>query len=150
MDVFVYGTLTDPEQIARVVSEFEFRGPAVLEGLHRVDGEYPTLAPGGTVPGRVLRTPEVEALDAYEGVATGLYVRVSVPLVRGESGDDFAGESNANGDESNADTGEREVDVYVGDPDALGADVEWPAAEPFPAAVERFCRGNEVVVQPRP
>ncbi|PSQ46173.1 gamma-glutamylcyclotransferase, partial [Halobacteriales archaeon SW_6_65_15] len=56
MDVFVYGTLTDPAQVARVVSEFEFRGSATLDGLHRVEGEYPTLAPCGEVSGRVLRT----------------------------------------------------------------------------------------------
>ncbi|USZ66721.1 gamma-glutamylcyclotransferase [Halorussus salilacus] len=64
MDAFVYGTLTDPERVARVVSAFEFRGDAVLDGLHRVEGEYPTLAPGGSVRGRILRTPDVEALDA--------------------------------------------------------------------------------------
>ncbi|WP_435180727.1 gamma-glutamylcyclotransferase family protein [Halorussus sp. AFM4] len=138
MDVFVYGTLTDPGQVARVVSAFEFRGDAVLAGLHRVDGEYPTLAPGGTAAGRVLRTPEVEALDAYEGVDAGLYVRVPVPLVGGESEADSDGES------------AQRVDVYVGDPDRLGADVEWPGEAPFSDAVERFCRENEVVVQLRP
>jgi hypothetical protein len=29
---------------------------ATLHGLHRVEGQYPTLAPGGSVAGRVLRT----------------------------------------------------------------------------------------------
>lgn len=148
--MFVYGTLTDPDRVARVVSEFEFRGEATLEGLRRVEAEYPTLAPGGEVAGRILRTSEVAALDAYEGVERGLYVRASVPLA------DEAGE----------------VAVYVGDPDALGADVEWPdesdeegekfgggdkegeassegdGERSFAEKVERFVRESGVVVRP--
>ncbi|MFC4548906.1 gamma-glutamylcyclotransferase family protein, partial [Halorussus sp. GCM10023401] len=58
MDAFVYGTLTDPDRVSRVVSAFEFVGDATLDGLRRVEGQYPTLAPGGTVSGRILRTPE--------------------------------------------------------------------------------------------
>ena len=151
MDVFVYGTLTDPGRAARILSEFEFREDAVLDGLHRVDGEFPTLAPGGTVAGRVLRAPEIQALDAYEGVETGLYVRVSVPWTGGESGDSAAESGDCAGESGGDPTGgsAQSVDVYAGDPDALGVDVEWPGVEPFPAAVERFCRENEVVVQSR-
>jgi gamma-glutamylcyclotransferase (GGCT)/AIG2-like uncharacterized protein YtfP len=129
MDVFVYGTLTDPAQVARVVSEFEFRGPATLDGLHRVEGEYPTLAPCGEVSGRVLRTTEIEALDAYEGVERGLYVRVSVPW--------------------NEERTDREVAVYVGDPDALGADAEWPGDGSFADRVRQFVREEAVVVRSR-
>ncbi|WP_459193447.1 gamma-glutamylcyclotransferase [Halosimplex sp. J119] len=44
MRAFVYGTLTDPERAGAVLNEFVYRGPAVLDGLQRVDGEYPTLA----------------------------------------------------------------------------------------------------------
>lgn len=51
MDIFVYGTLTDPEQAGRVLDSFEYAGDAVLSGLHRVEGTYPTLAPGGSVDG---------------------------------------------------------------------------------------------------
>ena len=130
--VFVYGTLTDPKQVERVVTEFEFRGRATLHGLHRVDGEYPTLAPGGTVTGRVLRTPGIEAFDAYEGVASGLYVRVSVPWDGGET-------ERATG---------RSVDVYVGDPDALGVAVDWPGGGTFPERVRRFVSEEAVVVRP--
>lgn len=128
VDVFVYGTLTDSEQVVQVVSEFEFRGAATLDGLHRVEGEYPTLAPDGEVPGCILRTPEIEALDAYEGVESGLYVRVSVPWEDAE--------------------GREEVGVYVGDPDALGADADWPGEGAFPARVRRFVREESVVVRP--
>ncbi|MFC4448498.1 gamma-glutamylcyclotransferase family protein [Halorussus aquaticus] len=129
MDVFVYGTLTHPERVASVVSAHEFLGEATLHGLHRVDGRYPTLAPGGTVSGRVLRTKEIEALDAYEGVETGLYVRVSVPRDAPES--------------------DAAVAVYVGDPDSLGADTEWPGRGSFPERVRRFVRENGVVLRSR-
>ena len=127
MNVFVYGTLTDPEQVARVVTDFEFRDGATLDGLHRVEGEYPTLAPGGAVSGRILRTQEIEALDAYEGVESGLYVRMSIPL---ESSED-----------------PEEIGVYIGDPDALGADADWPGEGTFPERVRRFVREESVVVR---
>jgi len=134
MNVFVYGTLTDPEQVARVCSTFEFRGPATLDGLHRVEGEYPTLAPGGEATGRLLETPDIGKLDAYEGVERGLYVRVSVPAVYGSECD------------ADRERDER-VELYVGDPAALGADAEWPGSEPFAERVRRFCRENEVAVR---
>jgi gamma-glutamylcyclotransferase (GGCT)/AIG2-like uncharacterized protein YtfP len=104
--VFVYGTLTDPDRVADVVDEFAFRGRAVLEGLHVVEGRYPTLAPGGRTEGRLLAVGDVAPLDAYEGVGRGLYARVSVPFAAGEGA----------------------VGVYVGDPDRLdvAAAVEWP------------------------
>ena len=81
MTVFVYGTLTDPETVAEVLDSYVFVGAAVLHGLHAVDGRYPTLAPGGSVGGRLLRTDAVAALDEYEAVEDGLYTRVSVPVV---------------------------------------------------------------------
>lgn len=133
MDVFVYGTLTDPTQVARVVTDFEFRDDATLDGLHRVEGQYPTLAPGGKVAGRVLRTTEIEKLDAYEGVESGLYVRVSVPWE----------------DSENSLEGDEGVDVYVGDPDALGVRAEWPGGGSFAERVRRFVREERVVVRPR-
>lgn len=121
MDAFVYGTLTDPHRAAAVLDEFDYAGDATLLGLHRVEGEYPTLAPGGEVGGRVLRTTETDALDAYEGVESGLYVRVPVP-------DDDGGE----------------VQVYVGDPEALGADAQWPGGF-GEAQVRAYVRENCVV-----
>ncbi len=44
MDVFVYGTLTEPERVGELLESFAFVGPARLEGLRVVEGRYPTLA----------------------------------------------------------------------------------------------------------
>ncbi|MFB6096115.1 MAG: gamma-glutamylcyclotransferase [Haloferacaceae archaeon] len=129
MDVFVYGTLTSPDRVREVLESFVFVGPAVLSGLHAVAGEYPTLAPGGEVGSRVLRTDEVAALDAYEGVDRGLYVRETVPATGDRFGDAVA--------------------VYVGDPDALGADAEWPGEGDFAGRVRRYLDGHRVVVSAR-
>jgi gamma-glutamylcyclotransferase (GGCT)/AIG2-like uncharacterized protein YtfP len=129
MDVFVYGTLTDPAQVDRLLDEWSFGPDAVLDGLRRVDGEYPTLAPGGSVEGRILRTPEIEVLDAYEGVDRGLYVRETVPW-------EGAGEADA-------------VAVCVGDPDRLGADATWPGDGAFAARVRRYLDDQAVCVRPQ-
>jgi gamma-glutamylcyclotransferase (GGCT)/AIG2-like uncharacterized protein YtfP len=107
MDVFVYGTLTEPERVAEVLDSFVFVGPATLTGLRLVEGRYPTLAPGGQTAGRLLRTDEVGALDEYEGVEDGLYLRENVPLDAPDGHPDRAA-------------------VYVGDPDRLDADATWP------------------------
>ncbi|QLH80850.1 gamma-glutamylcyclotransferase [Halosimplex pelagicum] len=133
MDAFVYGTLTDPERARGVLAEFEYAGPAVLEGLHRVDGEYPTLVPGGSVEGRILRTGDAAALDRYEGVESGLYVRVSVPLAA-DSGDDDR---------------DRTVETYVGDPERLDAPAEWPGEGAFAERVRSFVRAEDVRIRQR-
>lgn len=127
MDVFVYGTLADRTTAASLLEEFSYRGSARLVGLHRVDGRYPTLAPGGTTQGRLLRTAEIAALDDYEGVDRGLYVRVALPLADLESDDTVA--------------------CYVGDPAAVGAPVDWPGSGPFPERVRAFCREEDVLVE---
>lgn len=134
MDVFVYGTLTTPAQVAQVVDSYSFVGAAVLDGLHPVEGRYPTLAPGGSVGGRVLRTDDISALDAYEGVDRGLYIRASVPW---------------RGPDDSLDGGET-VDVYVGDPDLLDvADtVSWPGGGPLADRVEQYITTNSVTVRP--
>ena len=128
MDVFVYGTLTDEERADRVLDDYRFRGSARVEGLERVDGRYPTLAPAGSVDGLILRTDDLRALDAYEGVDRGLYVRVAVPRPDGAP-----------------------VATYVGDPDRLGvgAAVEWPGSGPFAERVRRYLRTNGVAVTDR-
>jgi gamma-glutamylcyclotransferase (GGCT)/AIG2-like uncharacterized protein YtfP len=138
MLVFVYGTLTDPDRAAQVLDSFDYEGGATLTGLHRVEGAYPTLAPGGSVTGRLLRTEEIEALDDYEGVDRGLYTRVSVPVESDASASERPGASDA------AAATPRSAAVYVGDPDRLDAPVEWPADEPFPACARRFV-GREAV-----
>ena len=167
MDVFVYGTLTDPKRVARVVSEFEFLGPAELDGMHRVDGRYPTLAPGGAVTGLLLRTPDVAALDAYEGVDAGLYVRASVPCERlGTAGvvtsdDDglasSGGAASSGGEEPSIDAvavGEADdrpgdVAVYVGHPEKLGVNVSWPGDGGLGDRVASYVRNQDVIVRPR-
>ena len=143
MDVFVYGTLTEPARVDAVVDAYAFLGPAVLSGLHPVQGAYPTLAPGGETGGRLLRTDEVDALDAYEGVDDGLYVRVAVPI-------------------EHADAGGRDLDataaVYVGDPGRLDAAdaVTWPepaddpsTAAGFAARVRAYVSDRDVRVRPK-
>jgi gamma-glutamylcyclotransferase (GGCT)/AIG2-like uncharacterized protein YtfP len=127
MDVFVYGTLTSPERVAEVVDSYAFVGPAHLHGLHIVEGRYPTLAPGGRAAGRLLRTDELDRLDAYEGVDGGLYVRVSLPRTDGG-----------------------QVAVYVGDPDRLGAAVDWPGHGSFPERLRAYLADADVSVEPLP
>lgn len=132
--VFVYGTLTNPDRVETVLegqppARYAFEDEAVLEGLHRVDGRYPTLAPGGRVEGRVLAVDErgLDRLDRYEGIETGLYVRVSVP--------------DADGCGS--------IAVYVGDPTRLGIepDLEWPPGESFAKRVRTAVRRTDVRVR---
>jgi gamma-glutamylaminecyclotransferase len=134
VEIFVYGTLTDHDTAASVLDEFEYRGPAAVEGLHRVDGRYPTLAPGGAVDGRLLVTEQVGALDRYEGVDDGLYVRISIP--RGS--DDIAAPRRGT-DES--------VQMYVGAPGRLGVADEWPGEGPFGERVRRYVDEHEIVVR---
>ena len=131
MDVFVYGTLTEPDAVADVADSFVFVGPATLTGLRLVEGRYPTLAPGGETAGRLLRTEEVGALDAYEDVDGGLYVRETVPL------------------DAPADYPETAA-VYVGDPARLDADATWPGDGPFADRVRAVLDEREVRVRLTP
>lgn len=125
METFVYGTLTDSGTAARMLDEFTYRDRATLHGLRRVDGRYPTLAPGGSTVGRILSTPQRDTLDRYEGVDRGLYVRCQLP---------------AQG--LDVDT----VHCYVGDPNVLDAPAQWPGDESFGERVRRYCRDNAVHV----
>jgi len=129
MDVFVYGTLTDEATASAILDEYDYRAAAELVGLRRIDGRYPTLAPGGRTEGRILSTPDMDALDEYEGVDRDLYCRVSLPLDHPDA--------------------EATVECYVGDPDALNAPVEWPGEGEFEARVRRYCRAEEVLVRER-
>ncbi|AUX09176.1 AIG2-like family protein [Halalkaliarchaeum desulfuricum] len=134
MDVFVYGTLTAPDRVGELLDSYVFVGAATLYGLHAVEGRYPTLAPGGRVAGRLLRTDEIDRLDRYEGVDRGLYVRVSVPI-----------------EDDNVDDNVDEAAVYVGDPDRLGADVTWPGSGQFRDRVEAYVETENVrIVRTRP
>lgn len=121
--VFVYGTLTDPDRAGAVLPDPTFIGRARLEGCHVERGRYPTLVPGGAAVGRLLTTGRLDLLDDYEAVEDGLYVRVSVPC------SDDGG-----------------VWTYVGAPDRLGVDAEWPGSGPFPDRVRRYVAETPVVV----
>jgi len=123
MDVFVYGTLTEPSTAERVLDRYEFDGPAKLRGLHRVDGSYPTLAPGGRCEGRLLSTAEVATLDRYEGVDRGLYVRRSLPTDDGGT-----------------------VECYIGDPAQLGVADTWRGTGPFADRLDQHLDTCDVVV----
>ena len=131
MFVFVYGTLTDPERVAALLEdepgEYAFVGPAVLEGVRRADGRYPTLVPGGNVEGRLLAVdePTLARLDRYEGVDRGLYVRVAV-----------------------AERDGRRVWTYVGEPERLGVDAgdAWPDDRPLRDAVRSYVTPNVTLV----
>lgn len=125
MDAFVYGTLRDPGRAREVLGHAEFAGDARLVGLERASGRYPTLVPGDETEGRVLRLRDgdLASLDAYEGVDRGLYVRVRIPSDEGG------------------------LWTYVGDPNALGVDVEWLGDGPFESRVERYVETHDVQVE---
>ena len=131
MDVFAYGTLTEPDRVADLVDSFVFVGSATLDGLRLVEGRYPTLAPGGETAGRLLRTDAVGALDAYEGVDDGPYVRETVPL---DAPDDHP----------------QTAAVYVGDPGRLGADATWPGEGAFAERVRSTLAERDVRVRLTP
>jgi gamma-glutamylcyclotransferase (GGCT)/AIG2-like uncharacterized protein YtfP len=125
MDVFVYGTLCDPDRTRDLLGHADFGPDARLVGLGCETGRYPTVVPGRTTPGRILqlRKGDLPTLDAYEGVDRGLYVRVQVPRDDGQ------------------------VWTYVGDPDALDVDVSWPGDGTLKSRVERYLEANAVTVE---
>ena len=125
MDVFVYGTLREPDRAREVVGHTDFGPDARLVGLRRVEARYPTLAPGGETDGRVLRLRDgdLEATDAYEGVDRGLYVRIRVP------------------------DGSGGLWTYVGDPARLDTEVAWPGDGSFPRRVERYVDRHDVRIE---
>jgi gamma-glutamylcyclotransferase (GGCT)/AIG2-like uncharacterized protein YtfP len=48
MDVFVYGTLRDPNCAVQAVPGAKFGGRATLYGLHAVEGRYPNAWRGAS------------------------------------------------------------------------------------------------------
>lgn len=122
--VFVYGTLTAAERVAALLNDWRFDGEAILEGLERVEGRYPTLAPGGVTEGRLLCTPQVDRLDAYEGVDRGLYIRAAVPMADGGI-----------------------AWIYVGDPARLDASVTWPGTDPLVDRVRAYVEAEGVQIR---
>lgn len=92
LPLFAYGTLADPAFAARLLERAPDHEPARLldfERLHLEGFDYPTVfeAAGETVDGlayRDLAAEEIERIDAYEGVAEGLYRRIVGRIVAGE------------------------------------------------------------------
>jgi gamma-glutamylcyclotransferase (GGCT)/AIG2-like uncharacterized protein YtfP len=123
--IFVYGTLTDPANVEELLADWRWVGHAVLEGLERVDGRYPTLSPGGRTTGRLLVTPELDRLDEYEAVDGGLYVRVAVPMADGGR-----------------------AWLYVGNPDPLEVPVSWPGRGHFADRVTAYLEDHPVHLRP--
>lgn len=125
MDAFVYGTLCDPDLTREVLGHANFGSDVRLVGLRRVEGRYPTLAPGGETVGRVLRLTDgdLDVLDRYEGVDRDLYVRVRIP------GDDGG------------------LWTYVGDPDVLGVSIEWPSDGSLRERIERYVESSGVYLE---
>jgi len=134
--VFVYGTLIDPDRLSSVLECYTTGPAAVCEGLHRVEGQYPTLAPGGHTRGRLISTPELDVLDSYEGLDRGLYCRVSVPL------------SSATASRIEPPFTTETVELYVGSPRLLGlADrIEWPPSASFEQQVKQYLDSHPVQI----
>ncbi|WP_435064559.1 gamma-glutamylcyclotransferase family protein [Halobaculum sp. EA56] len=169
MDVFVYGTLTEPARVREVLDSFAFVGGATLTGLRVVEGTYPTLAPpvvdgddddgdsdddataGGDGSGA--RTATDRAGTAAGDAAVGgrlLRTEEVAALDKYEGVDGGLYTRVSLPLRSPAGDDEGEVAVYVGDPDRLDADAAWPGPGPFPERVRRWIRERDVAVRRRP
>jgi gamma-glutamylcyclotransferase (GGCT)/AIG2-like uncharacterized protein YtfP len=83
--LFVYGTLRSNGAGASLLADGELVGEGSVGGvLYDIDGAYPALVLYGTTPvrGEVWRCPAsaLLPLDAYEGVAEGLFRRIGVEV----------------------------------------------------------------------
>jgi gamma-glutamylcyclotransferase (GGCT)/AIG2-like uncharacterized protein YtfP len=127
VDLFVYGTLTEPDRVATLCDAFSFLGGARVDGLAVAAGASPTLVPGDAAAGRLLRVDDaaLAALDRHEGVAAGTHVRVGLARTDGGS-----------------------VETYVGDPAALGVADGWPGDGPLADRVRAYCDEAGVAVRP--
>lgn len=83
--LFTYGSLTDRTRTgpaSDLLAGCERVGEGTVRGMLYDMGEFPALLLDGpdTVSGVIWRCPveRLEALDAYEGVATGLFRRAAV------------------------------------------------------------------------
>ncbi len=96
LPLFVYGTLQDPRRVRAVLgpeARWRVLGAGTIRGVLYDVGPYPALrrsdSPRDVVPGRLLELDDeglLIALDRYEGVDAGLYLRerVEVCLAGGE------------------------------------------------------------------
>ncbi|MBI3328435.1 MAG: gamma-glutamylcyclotransferase [Nitrospinae bacterium] len=87
IDLFVYGTLTDPQRVKAVTGRQLARVEATLEGFERIVPErgYPYILPkpGASLSGFLLRNLDAASLnrlDRYEAVGD-LYLRQDVEVL---------------------------------------------------------------------
>ncbi len=92
LPLFVYGTLSDGTFVGHLLEHPVAAEPAELVDFERLEllgFDYPVVveAAGEAVEGQLYRRLSVEdyrRLDAYEGVAEGLYRRIAARVVTGE------------------------------------------------------------------
>jgi gamma-glutamylcyclotransferase (GGCT)/AIG2-like uncharacterized protein YtfP len=88
--LFVYGTLQDPQRLRTVLgpaARWRVLGAGTIRGVLYDAGPYPALrrsdSPADIVPGLLLELEDeslLVALDRYEGVDSGLYLRERVQV----------------------------------------------------------------------
>lgn len=88
IDLFVYGTLRKTGSASPLLDGCEHRRSARVHGtLYDIEGRFPSLVLEGidAVEGEIWRCPAavLTDLDAYEGVAEGLFRRVRVRIGEG-------------------------------------------------------------------
>ncbi|ESQ54060.1 hypothetical protein EUTSA_v10026383mg [Eutrema salsugineum] len=138
-ELFVYGSLQDPDVLYVLLNRVPDRVSAVLSGFHRFrlkNRVYPTIVPDGTgeVSGKVLKgitDDELKLLDEFEDVE---YVRKAVHVVLKDNSEKL------------------QVETYVwrnkDDPDLYG---EWDFEEwkrhdkdDFVTATKKFLEGRKL------
>lgn len=83
--LFVYGTLMNPDVMHYVMGRVPTRYSGTLKDYKKI-GLNIVESPGDSVEGFYfeVKPDDLKALDAYEGVADGLYKRIKVVLEEGE------------------------------------------------------------------
>lgn len=89
--VFIYGTLNKVNAHTTVLHDCERLGTATVHGtLYDIDGNFPAIVLYGDTPvtGTLWRCPveRLRDIDAYKGVAKGLFRRVGTSALVAENG----------------------------------------------------------------
>jgi gamma-glutamylcyclotransferase (GGCT)/AIG2-like uncharacterized protein YtfP len=88
-NIFIYGTLRDPEVLSRLLRRVPPMKPAKVEGFRKYfDSEagFPMAIKekGSVIEGALMTgigSRDLSSLDDYEGVRKGLYKRITVQVV---------------------------------------------------------------------
>ena len=78
--VFTYGTLQKYSVLQMVPGNHELITDATLRGFRRETDIRLSPNPEGVVEGKILATDSLSSIDNYEGVDSGVYHRVLVPV----------------------------------------------------------------------